>query len=115
MRKDNYSLKARLLAKFEQQLDEVLSRLDEAARLDLDEIEEIALKTRAEIGQELTQARAETETRAPTWGATCPKCQQEMGSKGQKHKIIGTLSGEIEVERPYYDCNRCRKGLFPPG
>jgi hypothetical protein len=83
--------------------------------LDLDEIEEIALKTGAEIGQELTQALADTETSAPTNSPVCLQCQQVMRYKGQKRKIIRTLSGEFEIKRPYYYCNGCRKGLFPPG
>lgn len=115
MRKEKQALKAHLLAKIEQQLDEVLCRLDDETPLDLDEIEAMALKTRGEIGQELTQALAEMETGMPTWGIACPKCQQEMRYKGHKRKVIRALSGEIEVERPYYYCQRCRKGLFPPG
>ena len=115
MRKDKQALKVRLLAKFEQQLDKVLARLDEDAAIELDEIEAIALKTRAEVGQELTQVLAETQTRAPSHRPVCPQCQQEVGYKGQKRKLIRTLSGEIEIKRPYYYCNRCRKGLFPPG
>lgn len=115
MRKDKQAIKVRLLAKFEQQLDEVLARLDEKAALDLDEIEEIALKTRAEMGQELTQALAETQTRAPIHSPVCPQCQQAMPYKGRKRKLIRTLSGEIEIKRPYYYCKGCRKGLFPPG
>lgn len=115
MRKDKQAVKVRLLAKFEQQLDEVLARLDEDAALDLDEIEEIALKTGAEVGRELTQALAQTQSRAPINSPICPQCQQEMRYKGQKSKIIRSLSGEIEIKRPYYWCNRCGKGLFPPG
>ena len=115
MRKDNQALKDRLLTKFEQQLDEVLARLDEDTPLDLDEIEEIGLKTRAEVGQELTQALAERETQASAHNPACPDCQEAMRYKGQKRKVIRTLSGEIAIKRPYYYCNRCSKGLFPPG
>jgi hypothetical protein len=115
MRKDKQALRVRLVAKFEQQLDEVLARLDENAALDLDEIEEIALKARAEMGQELTQALAQTQTQAPIHSPVCPQCQQATRYKGQKSKHIRTLSGEIEIKRPYYWCNRCRKGFFPPG
>lgn len=115
MRKDKQALKVRLVAKLEQQLDEVLARLDEDEPLDLDEIEEIALKTRAEVGRELTQALAETQTAAPLNSPLCPQCQQEMRYKGQKSKVIRSLSGEIEIKRPYYWCSQCREGLFPPG
>lgn len=115
MRRNKQALKERLLAQYEQQLDDVLARLDEDAALDLDEIEAIALKTRAEVGQELTQALAETQTGAPVEAPACPNCQAAMVYKGQKRKVIRTLSGEITIERPYYYCPTCRKGLFPPG
>jgi hypothetical protein len=115
MRSDRQALKERLLAKYEQQLDDVLARLDEDTPLDLDEIETMALKTRAEVGQELAQALAETQTAAALEHPSCPDCQQAMVYKGQKRKVIRTLSGEITIQRPYYYCNRCRKGLFPPG
>lgn len=115
MRKDQQALKTRLLAQYEQHLDEVLSRLDEATPLDLDEIEAMALKTRAEAGQELTQALAETQTAAPLDHPACPSCQQAMIYKGPKRKVIRTLSGDITIQRPYYYCNHCRKGVFPPG
>lgn len=115
MRKDHHALKVRLLAQFEQQVDAVLARLDDETPLTLDEIEELALKARGEVGQDLTQALAETETGASLYHPACPHCQQEMRYKGQKRKVIRTLSGEIAIKRPYYYCYHCRQGLFPPG
>lgn len=114
MRRDKEALKARLLAKFEHELDSVLARLDEEAPLHLDEIEEIALRTGARVGQALTQGLAETQTTPPIDNPACPHCQEPMRYKGEKDRIIRTLSGEIAIERPYYYCPQCRAGLFPP-
>ena len=115
MKPNKQTLKAQLLTKLEQELDEALARLDDDRPLNLDEIEEIALKARARMGQELTQALAETQTATPLDNPGCPACQQALRYKGRKSKVIRTLSGEITIARPYYYCPACRKGLFPPG
>lgn len=115
MRKEKQALKRQLLAAYERQLDDVLVRLDDDTPLNLDEIEAMALKTRAEVGQVLSQALAESETQASPQLPVCPHCQQAMHDKGQKRKVIRTRCGDIPIQRPYCDCNRCRKGLFPPG
>jgi hypothetical protein len=114
-RSNKQTLKAQLLTKLEQELDDALARLDDDTPLNLDEIEEIALKARAKMGQALTQALAETQTATPLDNPGCPACQQTMRYKGHKSKVIRTVSGDITLARPYYYCPECRKGLFPPG
>ena len=101
MRANKQTLKARLLAKLEQEPDTSLARWDDDRPLNLDEIEEIALKARARMGQFLTQALAETQTARPLDNPGCPECEQAMRYKGRKSKVIRTQSGEISVERSY--------------
>lgn len=115
MRPNKQTLKTHLLARFEQELDRALARLDDDTPLNLDEIEEIALKARAKMGAELTQALADTQTAAPLHNPACPDCGQATRYKGRKSKVIRTTSGDISLERPYYYCPQCHKGFFSPG
>ena len=108
-------LKARLMQQYEQHLDRLLEGMDEERLLSLTEIEELALEARAAIGRSITQALAEMQAIPDVPGPICPKCQQEMHYKGRKKKRLITRSSEIEVERAYYYCDRCKQGLFPPG
>jgi hypothetical protein len=32
-----------------------------------------------------------------------------------KRKYVVTETGEVEVERAYYYCETCKRGIFPPG
>ena len=48
-------------------------------------------------------------------GPKCAGCGGEMYSKGKKRRQVLTSQGEIELERSYHYCDRCRSGIFPPG
>lgn len=48
-------------------------------------------------------------------GPKCEGCGGEMYSKGKKRRRVLTSQGEIELERNYHYCDRCRCGIFPPG
>jgi hypothetical protein len=45
----------------------------------------------------------------------CERCGQRTAYKDQKRKRVMTQVGEMAVERGYYWCERCRRGVFPPG
>jgi len=82
--------------------------------LKLSEIEDIALKVRARIGKEVTQALVAKQAPVGVPGPVCEECGQEMHYKGQKKRQVVSRSGEVTWERAYYYCERCRRGLFPP-
>src|SRR5258708_14914199 len=82
--------------------------------LTLSEIEDIALKVRARIGEEITQALVAQQAPVGVPGRACEQCGQEMHNKGLKKRRVVSRSGEVEWERPYYYCESCRRGLFPP-
>lgn len=109
------ALKAQLLAQYEAQLDQLLDQVEAQPSLTLSEIEDLALKTRGQVGQAVTQALVKLEAEASVPGPSCPDCQQEMHYKGQKRKRVRTRSGEVDIKRPYYYCDHCRRGFFPPG
>lgn len=115
MNRRKEALKARLLAQYEAQLDRLLDELEDQPALTLTEIEDLALKTRGQVGQAVTQGLVELEAKPVVPGPNCPDCQTEMHYKGQKRKRVRTRSGEVALERPYYYCDLCRRGYFPPG
>ena len=108
------TLKARLVAKYEAQLDELFEELEGIEQLDLTEIEEQALSLRHQVGKNVTEALTEMESGNQPVDEMCPECKQAMRYKGRKAKWLKTRSGDIRVERPYYYCEDCQSGHFPP-
>jgi hypothetical protein len=111
---DKKSLKAHLIAQYAVQVDELLEQVEADQALHLTEIEDMALKLRREVGQDVTAALAVQEGGKQDVDVTCSECQQVMRYKGRKRKWLKTRSGDIEVERSYYYCEHCHRGHFPP-
>jgi DNA-directed RNA polymerase subunit RPC12/RpoP len=108
--------RARLLAKAAQEIDEYLEWEEKNPQPDLTEIEDIALKLRKEFGQEIAQVAIESQaSRIPAPGPKCAKCGKEMRYKGKKRTQVGSRTGNLDVERGYYYCPKCKERLFPPG
>ena len=113
MRKSQADIKAKLLAQYESILDDILSQNEESVTLT--EIEELALRARAEVGRQMTTALLEVANGYHRGTLRCKGCGQTMRNKGEKHRYLRTRSGDVEVERAYYYCPQCQVGLFPPG
>lgn len=81
-----------------------------------DELETEVLELRqrfgAQLARVLAQQRAEMQ---PVPGPHCPECGEEMHYKGQKERQVVSMLGEIPLERGYYYCSACKRGVFPPG
>ena len=43
----------------------------------------------------------------------CPSCNKTLKSRGQRKRTIITRHGGIEIERPYFYCTDCRRGIYP--
>lgn len=109
-------MKATILARLEAALDQVLDWTDEQQEPTMAEIEQVVLRCREEMGRAVATAVVEAQDkRQNVPGPVCPTCGQEMRLKGQKRRQIFTLIGDVAVERAYYYCPRCRRGVFPPG
>lgn len=115
MRPDKKRLKDQLVKAYEEKLDRLFEELDPQDELHLNDIEEAALALRKEVGQEVTQALVNEQSRPKTPGIICPNCEQRMQNKGKKAKHISTRSGEVDMERPHYYCANCGTGFFPSG
>lgn len=107
--------KARLIARAEQLINELLEWSEETEQPTLSQIEDKVLELRKRFGEELAQEVVdEQEAKQPVPGPRCPQCGREMSYKGQKAITPQTWVGAVKVERGYYHCKQCKEGLFPP-
>lgn len=86
------------------------------AELTLSQMEETVAELKFELTSLLVESMIEAQgeaTKGP--GPVCAGCGGEMYSKGKKRRQVLTSQGEIEIERSYHYCDRCRCGIFPPG
>jgi DNA repair exonuclease SbcCD ATPase subunit len=108
--------KAKMMARLDKAVEELLDWEEKNERPNLTQIEDIVLKLRKEVGEEMAdEILGEIGGKTPVPGPACPKCGKEMRYKGQREKHIESRAGEMEYERGYYACPDCDKGLFPPG
>jgi hypothetical protein len=108
--------RARLLAAAEAAIDELLAWDETNQAPNLRQIEEEVLKLREGFGQELAlTVLAGQEAVQPAAGVKCAQCGQEMRYKGQKPTELESWVVNGALERGYYYCPSCKRGLFPPG
>lgn len=116
MEQNRQEKRARLLAKTEQLIDEYLAWEEGHSQPELSQIEEIALRLRKELGEEIAQISLENHPgRKPVPGPKCSQCGQEMHYKGEKGDQVESRVGALALERGYYYCAACKTGFFPPG
>jgi hypothetical protein len=116
MKESKEEKRARLLAKAAQEIDEYLEWEEKNPEPDLTEIEDIALKLRKDFGQEIAQMAIEGQaSRTLVPGPKCAKCGKEMRYKGKKRTQVESRTGNLDVERGYYYCPKCKERLFPAG
>lgn len=111
MASNREELKAKLLARVEASLDELLEdeRLHEG--MSLTEIEQVMGQPEGDFRQavleEIIGMQQET-------AKNCPLCGGKLRNKGKRSKHLVTVRGETKIERTYYQCEGCSKGYFPP-
>jgi len=109
-------LRAELMAAAEEVIDELLEWHTHAEAPTLTEIEDAVLDLRRRLGERMQQAVIQDQAAAhPVPGPACPTCGREMHYKGMKKLTVSGRTGDIQLERAYFYCDRCRSGLFPPG
>lgn len=116
MKRTHDQLRAELMAAAEEVIDELLEWHERSEGPTLTEIEDAVLDLRRRLGERMQQAVIEDqEAIHPVPGPACPTCGREMRYKGMKKLAVSGRTGDIELERAYFYCDRCRSGLFPPG
>lgn len=116
MKRTRTELKSELQTEAEQLIDELLDWADDADAPTLTEIEEVILKLRQHLGERMAKVVLdEQEATRPVPGPACPACGREMHYKAMKGNRVESRVGNLQLQRGYYYCERCREGLFPPG
>ncbi len=105
-------LKARLLAEAEAIINEIVGQDGANPPRTLDEIEQAALKAGQRVKASVLAGLVANAART-TASDTCPHCAGKLKAKGKRAKWVLTQAGEVQVERDYYYCERCKTGFFP--
>ena len=104
------------MVKAERLIDELLGWDEETEGLTLTDIEDVVLRLRKELGQEMAEVVVSLqEGNRPVPGPACPQCGREMRYKGQKGNTVESRVGTLKTERGHYHCPICGEGVFPPG
>jgi len=115
MKRTHEQLKAELLAVAEEVIDELLEWHEGSEAPTLTEIEQVVLGLRKRLGERMERTVIEEQEAVhPVPGPACPTCGREMHYKGMKGVRVEGRTGDIGLERAYFYCDRCRRGLFPP-
>lgn len=108
-------LKARLMAEAEAALDNLLASRKAPAEASLADIEQVARAVGQQMAQAVTaELVSASAAELPAW-PKCPECGRKMKNKGKRRRRVVTETGEVELERVYYHCAACGRGIFPPG
>lgn len=104
-------LKAKLLAEAEVAIEKMLSDARMSERMTLTEIEDVIGELEGDFRQRVLWEIIGEQAEQPT---ACPDCGGKLRNKGKHSKRLVTLRGETDLERHYYQCKACGKGIFPP-
>jgi hypothetical protein len=107
--------KAALMQRADALIDQMLDWTESTSKPTLTQIEDIALDLRRQFGQALSEsAIANQESADPIALPPCPHCGKTMRPKAGKGKTEVARVGELKIDRRYYYCPACKRGLFPP-
>jgi hypothetical protein len=109
-------LKAHLMAEAEKAIDVLLARKPKTEDITLSDIEQLAVQGGANFREAVLESLVGESSAADAAGkSACPTCGETLHYKGKRPKNVVTEAGEVRVERDYYYCTHCRRGVFPPG
>ena len=107
-------LETKLMAKSKEAIQKLLDNQKPKEDLTLSDLEISVGQFGDDLLQAVMQEMVSDASETERQGLECPTCQKAMRYKGRKSKRMVTLRGDIEIERDYYYCETCRRGLFPP-
>jgi uncharacterized protein with PIN domain len=115
MKRTRSQIKAELMKKIEAELEQLLDWQEQTDEPDLTQFEDAVMATRKEISVEMLKELLRGEQNRTPLEVHCAKCGQAMENKGKRPQVLETRLGTLRLERTYYHCPQCGKGLFPPG
>lgn len=106
--------KAAFLQAAEAMYEELLSWRVRHPEASFDEIaEQVTPRRQALLGPLLAQLAQTADERISA--PLCETCQQPLRYKGTPVRGVSHREGEAQLERAYWYCDSCGRGLFPPG
>lgn len=105
------ALKARLLAKAEATIDNLVSDKRLHKKMTLSQIEDVVGTSEIDFRQKVLE---EVIGIQEDKSVGCPKCGSQVKNKGKRPKQVISLRGETEIERSYQECQTCGHRYFPP-
>jgi hypothetical protein len=116
MSKSPAAIKAELMTQAEAIIDELIEWQATTEQPNFNQVEAKVLELRQKLSETMTQVTLAGQAAVrPVPGPPCPDCEREMRYKGLKENTVSSWVGEVRLERGYYYCDHCRRGLFPPG
>jgi hypothetical protein len=98
------------------QYDELCQWREKHPEASFDEIAgQVTSRRRELMGKLLSQLACHHGDGEEVEGLPCPDCGGVMLYKGLQKRDVIHLEGETALERAYYYCVHCERGLFPPG
>ena len=110
---DKRDLKARMMAEAEEAIDRLLEERGEKEQLHLRDIERLVRTAGQQVMERFTNEMVAEEASGAE-SRICPGCGRKMRYKGRKGRDLVTETGDVRLERAYYYCPECQKGIFPP-
>ena len=115
MLKGRETIKGELMAAAEASIEKLLQWSEQQEKPNLGAIEQIVLEIRQTMSKTMAEAVIEQQAAVqPVPGPACPECGGEMRYKDKHRKQVTSWVGELTLERGYYYCDHCKRGLFPP-
>lgn len=116
MRRSRERMKAELMAEAEVVIDALLDQHEKWEAPTLSEIEDTILELRKALSERMAEVVVgEQEAKQPALDPVCPDCGAKMTYKGMRETGVESRVGAIQIERGYWYCDRCKRGIFPPG
>ena len=103
--------KAKLLAEAEAAIEKMVSDERLSQQMTLTDIEDVIGDFENDLRQRVLREMVGEQANQPM---SCPECGGQLRNKGKRSKRLVTLRGETDLERSYYQCEVCGKGVFPP-
>jgi YgiT-type zinc finger domain-containing protein len=110
MPRDREELAKQLIAKAEEAIHKMLDDLPDKSALKMADMGKLI----GDMGHERMQEVAQSQ-QVELSQVMCEACQVQMHKRGKRKKRVVTRRGEIQLERQYYVCPQCGRGVFPPG
>lgn len=108
--------RAEYLAAAAEMYDQLRQWREEHPAASIDDIAgQVTRRRRGLMGELLNQLACQHGNGEVVTGIACPECGAPMLNKGQQARGVAHREGETRLERQYYYCPACEKGLFPPG